>query len=195
MCARSLSPPGLPAVHRSTGSPAGVGNVGVLETERLSLRELRLEDAGFIVELLNDASFLRFVGDKGVRTLEDARHYLQTGPIDSYGRLGFGLWLVELKRSGAPVGICGLLKRDTLDDVDIGFAFLPRYRSKGYAFESASAVLDFARNVLKLKRIVAITDEANVGSIRVLEKIGMSFDRMIRLADDGPEIKLLSSDA
>ena len=174
---------------------AAVVDVGVLETERLSLRELSLEDAGFILELLNDASFLRFVGDKGVRTLEDARHYLQTGPIDSYGRLGFGLWLVELRRSGAPVGICGLLKRDALDDVDIGFAFLPQYRSMGYAFESAAAVLNFGRNVLKLKRIVAITDEANVGSNRVLEKIGMSFDRMIRLAGDGPEIRLLSSDA
>jgi RimJ/RimL family protein N-acetyltransferase len=102
---------------------------------------------------------------------------------------------VELKGSKTPVGICGLLKRDSLSDVDIGFAFLPQYRSKGYAFESAAAVMDYGRKVLGLRRIVAITSEDNAGSIRVLEKIGMSFDRMIRLSDDGPEIRLLASDA
>jgi RimJ/RimL family protein N-acetyltransferase len=104
------------------------------------------------------------------------------------------LWLVELKDSATPIGICGLLKRDTLSDVDIGFAFLPPYRSKGYAFESAAAVMDYGRRVLGLKRIVAITNEDNAGSIRVLEKIGMSFDRMIRLSEGEPEIRLLASD-
>ena len=153
------------------------------------------DDAEFIVELLNDSSFLRFIGDKGVRTTEDARQYILSGPMDSYERHGFGLWLVELKGSKTPIGICGLLKRETLTDVDIGFAFLPQYRSMGYAFESAAAVMDYGRSVLGLKRVVAITDEDNTGSIRVLEKIGMSFDRMIRLSDDGPEIRLLASDA
>ncbi len=167
----------------------------VLQTERLSLRRLTPEDAGFIVELLNDASFLRFIGDKGVRTSEDARQYILSGPVDSYERHGFGLWLVEIKGSSTAVGICGLLKRETLDDVDIGFAFLPQYRSMGYAFESAAAVMDYGRNVLGLRRVVAITDDGNAGSIRVLEKIGMSFDRMVRLSDDGPEIMLLASDA
>ncbi len=156
---------------------------------------MSVDDAEFILELLNDPSFLRFVGDKGVRTPEDARQYILTGPMDSYERHGFGLWVVELKGSKSPIGICGLLKRDTLPDVDIGFAFLPQYRSKGYAVESAAAVMSYARGVLGLGRIVAITDEDNGGSIRVLEKIGMSFDRMIRLSDDGPEIRLLASDA
>jgi len=169
--------------------------VSVLQTERLNLRRMSLDDAEFILELLNDPSFLRFVGDKGVRTTEDARQYILTGPLDSYERYSFGLWLVELRDSETRIGICGLLKRDTLDDVDIGFAFLPQYRSKGYAFESAAAVMDYGRKVLGLRRIVAITNEDNAGSIRVLEKIGMSFDRMIRLSDDGPEIRLLASEA
>lgn len=154
---------------------------------------MSLDDAGFIVELLNDPSFLRFIGDKGVRTAEDARRYIRTGAMDSYERHGFGLWLVELKGSQIPIGICGLLKRDTLSDVDIGFAFLPPYRSKGYASESAAAVMDYGRTVLGLRRIVAITNDDNTGSHRVLEKIGMRFDRMIRLSDDGPEIRLLAS--
>lgn len=156
---------------------------------------MSLNDAEFIVELLNDASFLRFVGDKGVRTVADARQYILTGPMDSYERNGFGLWLVELKGPNTPVGMCGLLKRETLTDVDIGFAFLPQYRSNGYAFESAAAVMAYGRNVLGLRRVVAITDEDNASSIRVLEKIGMKFDRMIRLSDDGPEIRLLASEA
>jgi RimJ/RimL family protein N-acetyltransferase len=155
---------------------------------------MSLDDAAFIVELLNDPSFLRFIGDKGVRTVADARQYIRTGPMDSYERHGFGLWLVELKGSRIPIGICGLLKRDTLRDIDIGFAFLPPYRSQGYAFESAAAVMDYGRTVLGLRRIVAITDDDNTGSHRVLEKIGMSFERMIRLSDDGPEIRLLASD-
>jgi RimJ/RimL family protein N-acetyltransferase len=153
------------------------------------------DDAEFIVELLNDTAFLRFIGDKGVRSIEDARQYILTGPMESYERHGFGLWLVALKGSNTPIGICGFLKRETLSDVDIGFAFLPPYRSQGYAFESADAVMDYGRKVLGLRRVVAITNEDNIGSIRVLEKIGMSFDRMIRLSDDGPEIKLLASDA
>jgi len=169
--------------------------VNVLQTERLNLRTMLPDDAEFIVELLNDSAFLRFIGDKGVRTIEDARQYILTGPMESYERHGFGLWLVALKGPKTPIGICGFLKRDTLSDVDLGFAFLPQHRSKGYAFESAAAVMDYGRKVLGLRRVVAITNEDNVGSIRVLEKLGMSFDRMIRLSDDGPEIKLLASDA
>jgi RimJ/RimL family protein N-acetyltransferase len=169
-------------------------SVIVLQTERLSLRRMSLDDAEFIVELLNDPAFLRFIGDKGVRTPDDARHYISTGPVDSYARHGFGLWVVEPRGSGRAMGICGLLKRETLDDVDIGFAFLPRYRSQGFAFESAAAVMDYARNVLGLQRIVAITNDDNAGSQRVLEKIGMGFARMMQLSGDGPEIRLMASD-
>lgn len=155
---------------------------------------MSLDDAGFIVELLNDPSFLRFIGDRGVKTTEDARQYIQSGPMDSYDRHGFGLWLVELKESQTAIGICGLLKRESLSDVDIGFAFLPQYRSKGYAYESTAAVMEHARTVLGLKRVVAIANDDNTGSHRVLEKLGMGFERMIRLAEEAPEIRLMVSD-
>lgn len=169
--------------------------MNVLETERLTLRKLSLEDAGFILELLNDPSFLRFIGDKNVRSLEDARQYILKGPLESYERLGFGLYLVALKTAAVPLGICGLVKRDTLEDVDIGFAFLPEFRAKGYAFESAAAVKDYGLNVMGLRRLLAITNPDNIGSIRVLEKIGLRFERLIRLAPDSPEIRLYTSDS
>jgi RimJ/RimL family protein N-acetyltransferase len=169
--------------------------MNVLTTERLILRRLSVTDAEFIVELLNDPAFLQFVGDKAVRSADDARQYILEGPVASYERNGFGLWLVELKESGLAVGMCGLLKRETLPDVDIGFAFLPAYRSQGYAFESAAAVLDYGRREFGLKRIVAITNPDNGGSIRVLEKIGMRFERMITVTEGAPEIQLLASEA
>jgi [ribosomal protein S5]-alanine N-acetyltransferase len=163
--------------------------MNVIQTERLVLRQLELHDAAFILELLNEAAFLRFIGDKGVSTLDGAREYILKGPVDSYGRYGFGLYAACLP-DGTPTGICGLVKRDGLADVDVGFAFLSRHCSKGYAAESASAVLLHARQVLRLQRIVAITSPENWGSIAVLEKIGLRFERMIRLADQGPELKL-----
>jgi len=161
----------------------------VIRTERLALRELALDDAEFILELLSEPAFLRFIGDKGVRTVAGAREYLLKGPMDSYVRHGFGLYAVCLL-GGTPIGICGLVKRDGLADVDIGFAFLSRHSSKGYAFESASAVLAHAREVLGMQRVVAITSPENLGSTAVLEKIGLKFERMIRLAKDGDELKL-----
>lgn len=171
-----------------------VTKMNVIQTERLNLRKFATDDAGFILQLLNDPSFLHFIGDKGVRTLADAENYLRTGPLESYERHGFGLWMVELRDANIPVGMCGLLKRDTLPDVDIGFAFLPQFRSKGYAQESAAAVADYARNVLGLKRLVAITNPDNDKSKSVLEKIGLRFDKMIRLSEDAPEIKLFTAD-
>ena len=167
----------------------------VLRTPRLDLRKMNEDDAGFIVELLNDAAFLRYIGDKGVRTIDDARQYLLTGPIASYQRFGFGLYLVELRASGAPVGMCGLLKRDTLEDVDIGFAFLPQHRSRGYAVEAASAVMRHARASLGLGRIVAIASQDNGGSAKVLRKIGFRYERLIRLPHDENDIKLFASES
>jgi len=165
----------------------------VLETERLTLRRLSPGDAEFIVDLLNQPSFLRYIGDKEVRTNEDALRYIETGPVASYERFGFGLYLVELKESGASIGMCGLLKRDSLEDVDVGFAFLPQYWSQGLAFEAASAVMNYGREALGLRRIVAITSLDNTASIRLLEKLGLRFERVIRLAADQPEVKLFGS--
>jgi RimJ/RimL family protein N-acetyltransferase len=170
-----------------------VAKSGVIECERLSLRELGLHDAPFILQLLNEPSFLRFIGDKGVRTLADAREYISRGPMDSYRRFGFGLYLTSLRESGTSIGICGLVKRDTLVDVDVGFAFLPQYWSKGYAAESAAAVLAHAREALGLTRIVAITAPDNHGSIAVLEKVGLRLERKIRLVEGGPELELFGT--
>ena len=164
----------------------------VLETERLVLRRLSAHDADFILRLLNEPSFLRYIGDRGVRTLEDARAYIAKGPVDSYDRHGFGLFLVSRKEDGVPIGMCGLLRRDTLPDVDVGFAFLPAFWGNGYAFESAAAVLSYGREILRLGRIVAITSPDNEGSMRVLTKLGMRFEGMIRLAASEPEVRLFA---
>jgi RimJ/RimL family protein N-acetyltransferase len=166
----------------------------VLETDRLNLRKLSIDDSEFILELLNEPSFLRFIGDKGVRTLDDARQYILSGPVESYEKNGFGLYLVELKENATSIGISGLVKRDTLPDADIGFAFLPAYWSKGYAVESAAAVMNYAREILRLDRILAITTPDNEASAKLLVKIGLRFERMISLSDDAPEIKLFASD-
>jgi len=167
----------------------------VLETQRLTLHKLSTEDADFILELLNEPSFLRYVGDKGVRTQADACRYVSTGPVASYERFGFGLYLVRLKENGLPMGICGLLKREALENADLGFAFLPRFWSKGYAFESTSAVLAHARDTLGLRRILAITSPDNVASIGLLGKLGFRFERMARLSEAEPEVKVFARDA
>ncbi len=164
----------------------------ILETDRLILRELKLDDAAFILGLLNEPSFLQHIGDKGVRTPAGARNYLETGPIDSYRQHGFGLYLVASKSTKAPMGICGLVKRDVLDDPDIGFAFVPEFWSQGYAFESASAVLTYARETLGQERVLAVVSPDNQASIRLLEKLGLSFERMIQMPDEENEILLFS---
>ncbi|HTV96354.1 MAG TPA: GNAT family N-acetyltransferase [Steroidobacteraceae bacterium] len=168
--------------------------MNVLESARLRLRRLDPSDAGFILELLNEPAFLRYIGDKGVRTLSDAREYIEKGPLESYRRCGFGLYLTSLG-DGTPIGICGLVKRDGLADVDVGFALRSRYWSQGYAAEAAAAVLDYARRGLLLRRIVAIAAPDNHASICVLEKIGMKFECMVRLRADGPELKMFATPA
>ena len=161
----------------------------ILETPRLVLREFTHEDDAFVLRLLNEPSWLRFIGDRGVRTLPDARRYLDDGPRRSYARNGFGLWCVVPKGGDAPVGMCGLIRRDTLPDVDLGFAFLPEAWGRGYARESAAAVLDHARDVLGLGRVLAITDPENAASIRVLERVGMRREGTVRMP--GESIDLL----
>jgi RimJ/RimL family protein N-acetyltransferase len=165
----------------------------IIETDRLVLRRLSIDDARFILELLNEPSFIRYIGDKGVRTLDDARGYI-ANQVASYERFGFGLYLTRRKQDDAAIGICGLVKRESLDDVDLGFAFLPQFWSHGYAVESASAVMAYATSVCELPRVVAVTDPDNLASIKVLEKVGLRFSRMARLLPDGPELKLFSSD-
>lgn len=157
----------------------------VCEGARLRLRQLEEGDAPMILELLNDAAFLANIGDRGVRSLEDARRYIATGPGASYARFGFGLWLIELKGDSAAIGICGLLHRDTHPDVEIGFALLPGFRGKGYAQEAARAALELATGALGLHRVVAIVAPANTASIRILENLGLAFERIGRFTADG----------
>jgi RimJ/RimL family protein N-acetyltransferase len=168
--------------------------LNILETERLILRQFTTDDIEFIFEQVNEPSWIQNIGDRGVRTLDDARAYILNGPAASYAKNGFGLWLVTLKETGESIGMCGLIKRDTLEDVDIGYAFLPRFWGKGYAVEAARAVKDYAKEVIGLKRLVAIVDPANESSIRVLEKIGLKFERMVRLSADDIELKLFGVD-
>jgi len=164
----------------------------VLETDRLVLRRFTPADAEFILALLNDPSFIRFIGDKRVRNVDDARNYILNGPVASYERFGFGLYAVELKAGNVPVGMCGILQRDTLPHPDIGFAFLPAYWNQGYAFESAAAVMSYAREALGLEQILAITSPDNQASAKLLEKIGLRFEHKLRLSADADEVKLFS---
>ena len=164
----------------------------ILTTERLQLRRLTLDDAPFILRLVNEPSWLRFIGDKGVRSLEDARGYLERGPLDMYARVGFGLYLTELRDSAIPIGICGLIKRESLPEVDVGFAFLPEHWGKGYGYEAASAVLAYGKREFALKRIVAITSPDNRQSIRVIERLGMVRECSRDLPGDGGKTLLFA---
>jgi [ribosomal protein S5]-alanine N-acetyltransferase len=167
----------------------------LLETPRLRLRDLDDGDAGFILRLLNERGFLRFIGDRGVRNLDDARRYIASGPRASYERHGFGLWLVERKQDGVALGICGLLKRDVLEDVDIGFAFLEEFAGQGYACEAARQTVETARSQFGLDRLVAITHPDNRRSLRLLDRLDFRFERKVALPGEDEELYLLGRDA
>jgi RimJ/RimL family protein N-acetyltransferase len=161
-----------------------------LETPRLTLRRLEFDDAAFVVALLNEPSFIENIGDRGVRSTEDAHRYLREGPMAMYERFGFGLWHTARKSDGVAVGMCGLLRRDNLPDVDVGYAFLPEYWGLGFAHESAAAVLRLGAAKFGLKRAIGVVSAGNAASIRVLEKLGMSFERMFAMYPDEPEVRL-----
>ena len=169
----------------------------ILETDRLILREISADDAEFILDLLNQPSFIKYIGDRGVRTIETATDYIERRFTKSYRENGFGLYLVELQSQiqnlKSKIGICGFVKRDSLPHPDIGFAFLPEFCGSGYALESARAMMNYGRNQLKLSRVLAITTPDNEASIRLLEKIGFCFERLIRMPDGPEELKLFVS--
>jgi ribosomal-protein-alanine N-acetyltransferase len=167
----------------------------VCETPRLRLRHLTRDDAPFILELLNEPDFIRNIGDREVRTLADARGYIQNGPVASYNQHGFGLYLVETRDDATPVGICGLLKRNYLDDVDVGFALRAGFRGRGYAFEAAAAVMRHGHQGLGLSRIVAITAPDNDASMKVLRRLGLEFERNIRVPDQARDTRLFTPGA
>ena len=156
----------------------------VLDTARLRLRTVRVDDAAFYLGLVNEPSFIANIGDRGIRTLEAARDAVSSGPMLMYATRGHSLYVVERKSDGAAIGMCGLIKRDTLADVDIGYALLPAYWGQGYAYEAAAAVLAHARDGLKLRRLVAITSPGNTASNALLQKIGLRFERIVHLTPD-----------
>lgn len=164
----------------------------VIETERLVLRKFTIDDAAFMLEMLNTPTWLRFIGDRNVKTLEEAEQYLLNGNFRSYHEFGFGFYVVVIKETQKSIGICGIMKREGLEDVDIGFAFFQQFMGKGYGYESACATLNYALNDLKIKRIVAIVDPENTVSITLLKKIGMQFEKMIQLSPKGIELMLFA---
>ena len=165
----------------------------LLDTERLRLRTLALVDAAFYLELVNVPAFIEYIGDRGIRSLQAARQAIIDGPMAMQRALGHSLCLVELKHDGTPIGMCGLIKRDTLPEVDIGYAFMPQYGGQGYATEAAAGVLAYAAS-LGIRRVLAITATGNAGSKAVLRKIGMRFEKVVYLAPGDPGTLLYSHD-
>lgn len=165
----------------------------VVETERLILRELDSAlDAEFIFELLNAPKFIKYIGDRGVRSIEDAAHFIESRYRQSYRDHGFGLYAAVRKSDGVPVGICGFVKRDNFDHPDIGFAFLPKFERKGYGFESASALVGYGRETLRFNQVLAITSQDNDASGKLLEKLGFSYDR-VETMPNGEQLKVFSN--
>ncbi len=160
----------------------------LLKTNRLLLRELNENDANFILELLNTEGWLHYIGDRHVHSATDALKYIHNGPVSSYQKYGYGLYLVALKETETPVGICGLIRREKWEDTDIGFAFLPQFTGKGYAMEAAVAVLADGKERHHLDRIIAITLEENKASVRLLEKLGMTYEKRIIYENTGEEL-------
>lgn len=171
-------------------SARGLATPPELETARLVLRRLEFADALFLVSLLNQPSFITNIGDRGVRNVDDAHRYLREGPHAMYDRYGFGLWRVVQKDDGAAIGLCGLLKRDILPDVDLGYAYLPEFWGQGYAVEAAAATLRHAALKFGLRRVIGVVSQGNSASIRVLEKIGMRFERLYPMHPGEPEVRL-----
>ncbi len=164
----------------------------IAETPRLRIRQLTASDAAFTVQLLNEPSFIDNIADRGVRSELDALHYLAEGPIKSYQQHGYGLFLVESNETGQALGFCGLLFRDYLQETDIGFAFLPQYWGQGYAYEAAAAVMHFGYQQLKLKRIIGLTSAGNISSIKVLTRLGLSFEKMVQMLPSQEYVQLYS---
>jgi len=162
----------------------------VLSTERLRLRWANLQDADFVLDLLNQPSWIANIGDRNVRTLEQAEDWIAARLVMAYRTQGFGFWIVERSTDGERLGICGLTKRDTLPEVDVGYAFLPVHWGRGYAREAAAACLAHGRDRLHLRRVLAITGPDNLASSRVLEAIGMQFVEQRVLAGETRQTRI-----
>lgn len=166
----------------------------IVQTPRLTLRVFTLDDAALMRDVLNAPDFIRFVGDRGVHTLEQARQHITEKVLASQSENGFSMYHVSLRETGEAIGACGLIKRPGLDDVDIGYGFLPAFYGKGYASECANAVIQYARDVLGMRRVVGIVAPDHEASIHVLENAGLRFERMVTLPNAERAIKLFGID-
>lgn len=164
----------------------------LLTTERLVIKKITLEDASFILELMNDKDWILNIGDRNVKTVDEAKAYIELTFLKTYQESKFGFYGVSLKTTGKMIGTVGLIDRDGLDNVDIGYGLLPAYRGKGYAFEAAEAMHSYGHNTLLLDKIVAIVNPGNLDSIKLIQKLGLSFEKMVRLPDEEKDIKLFS---
>ena len=167
--------------------------MNILETERLLLREAVETDAEFILDLLNQPTFIKYIGDRGVDNLEKAREAIENKYRQSYRENGFGLWIVVLKETESAIGFCGFVRRESLPGDDLGFAFLPQFEKKGFAFESADAAMKYGREKLNFGRVYAITTQNNANSIKLLGKLGFEFEKLIKLSDGDDELNLYSA--
>ncbi|MGH7531732.1 MAG: GNAT family N-acetyltransferase [Gemmatimonadales bacterium] len=164
----------------------------VVDTSRLTLRQLAPEDAPFILELVNDPDWIRYIGDRGVHDLDDARQYITDGPMASYARRGFGLYLVTLRADALPIGICGLIQRESLPAPDLGFAFLPKFRGVGYAAEAAEAIVRLTPEIAGARELYAVVQPDNGRSFQLLDRLGFRPAGVTQLVPDGPQLALLS---
>lgn len=169
-----------------------MNDIKILETDRLTLRQLTLKDAKFIVTLLNEPDWIKYIGDRGIRTVEAAKKYIKEGPMTMYNEHGIGLYLIELKENAQPIGLCGLLHRDFLKDVDLGFALLSRYWGKGYAFEAAKGTLSYGAETLGHRRIVGFTSLDNEKSANLLQKLGMKGEGTIKYTSTSEDVRLFA---
>jgi RimJ/RimL family protein N-acetyltransferase len=167
----------------------------IVETERLLLRTFSLDDADFVLRLVNDPSWIEFIGNHMVENLEDACNYIRNGPLTMYEDYGFSLCVTESKADGRPIGVCGLVKRDSLPEVDLGFALLPEFCGHGYGSEAAAGILEFGHSQLRIQRVLAITKPENHRSVKLLESLGFKFVDMFSLSDEEPELKLFARDS
>ena len=166
--------------------------MNIIKTDRLLINRITLDDAAFILELMNDKDWIKNIGDRGMTTIEDAEEYIRTRFLKTYEESNIGFYGLVLKNSKEVIGIAGLVDREGIDHVDIGYGLLPNFRGKGYAFEATKAIYDYGYNHLKLEKIVAIVNPDNPTSIQLLSKLGLEFEKMVRFPDEEKDIMLFS---
>lgn len=165
----------------------------ITETERLLISKFTLDDAPFFMELVNSPHWIKYIGERHIKTIAEAKEAIENGHLKSYHENGFGFYKLLLKEeNNKPIGTCGLIKRKTLEHVDIGFAMLPEYEGKGFGYESSLAIITLAKKQFELDKIVAITLEHNANSIKLLKKLGLSFEKYVKPFDDGEELLLFA---